>query len=575
MTVKYSEIAVNSGRMESAKFDEAHAAVSLPAATGCGAAAVCDMSGVDLGDGLVLRTLASDSNSEREALASFNARVHHASVGRTTLHWLNGGHPTLDPSRVTVVVDTTKNPAPIVSALLSIPQVVGYGNSSATVPLRVTRIEAVGTDEAYRGHQLVQRHMDLHHRWAETALDSPLQYIGGIPLYYKRFGYENCPERDGGFAGSLASIAAIVKTVNALPPARKLRVRSAKAADAPFLERLNRHGAARRQALWTDLDEHAWVHLIERRRKSPGAFTGRSVWILEHELELEPGQEPEDSGISGDEDADSTAGLPVAFMVMCAKRAAGVVRFELDDEAKDFSWIDATQAMLAWLPTFYKEYGAEAYKLLRAPYLDPAVPKVDDAKVPESSTPVEQESAEQVQAPTSLQPQAAPAPPTIPEDWKFELLLGRHHPCYKAINREAVVPSTLIPEFWFMRIPSPFKFIQAVIPVLNSRLAQSITFARVTKSILLSKSAGSVANCPIIHVVKGKCQDVAISSKDAKRSDFSVIYFDGTALNRVLLGHKSVFELEATGSALGDHVGMQLLDVLFPVGISDEIMGFD
>jgi hypothetical protein len=110
---------------------------------------------IDIGDGLVMRQATPE---DRDELSTFNAVTHFPAGGRMTLNWFNGTHPTIDPSCFTVVVDTTKEAKPIISSVMSVPQVWLYGSPSAVsngdlggyVAMPVTRIEAVGTSPEYR-----------------------------------------------------------------------------------------------------------------------------------------------------------------------------------------------------------------------------------------------------------------------------------------------------------------------------------------------------------------------------------------------------------------------------------------
>ncbi|KAJ3064047.1 hypothetical protein HDU99_004601, partial [Rhizoclosmatium hyalinum] len=216
---------------------------------------------IDLGNGLVLRRA---EPGDRDELAAFNARIHFPSGGRGTFDYFSPSdfegaeHPTTDHTNFTVVVDTAKNNK-IVSSVWSVPQIWYYGNPDTLatesnaletgVPIVVVRPEGVGTDEEYRGHGLIKKHMDVHHEWAR-ALGSPLQFIGGMPQYYCRFGYECAPERIAGVGGTLASLEPLIKKKDP-----RFQVRQATLDDVDFIMSTVRVNSSRRDGIWTDVDQ--------------------------------------------------------------------------------------------------------------------------------------------------------------------------------------------------------------------------------------------------------------------------------------------------------------------------------
>ncbi len=57
------------------------------------------------------------------------------------------------------------------------------------MPIKVGRIELVGTDPAYRRQGLIRQQMDAIHK-RSAAKGEMIQAITGIPWYYRQFGYE-------------------------------------------------------------------------------------------------------------------------------------------------------------------------------------------------------------------------------------------------------------------------------------------------------------------------------------------------------------------------------------------------
>ena len=146
----------------------------------------------DLGDGLVLRRAEPE---DAEAIAAFNARVHHSSGGpfeQRELHTgivamtrdlMSGGHPACVPEDFTMVEDASTGT--VISSACLIEQRFTYGG----VELRAGLPELVGTHPDYRRRGLVREQMAVLHAWSRER-GHPMQAIGGIPNYYRRFGYE-------------------------------------------------------------------------------------------------------------------------------------------------------------------------------------------------------------------------------------------------------------------------------------------------------------------------------------------------------------------------------------------------
>src|ERR687897_975205 len=146
----------------------------------------------DLGGGLVLRQARRE---DTEAVAEFNARVHHSpggpferraphrGIAAGTRDLMSGDHPTCDASDFTVVEDTTTGS--IVSSTCLIGQRFSYEGLEFDAGLP----ELVGTHPDYRRRGLVREQFGVLHRWSEER-GYLMEAIGGIPHYYRRFGYE-------------------------------------------------------------------------------------------------------------------------------------------------------------------------------------------------------------------------------------------------------------------------------------------------------------------------------------------------------------------------------------------------
>ncbi len=146
------------------------------------------MSEVDLprplGDGLVLRTA---TRADTEPLAEFNGRTHQQPYDTVAAVWtrdlLRGDHPAGVHDSALLVEDTATGE--VVSTSCFIRQEWTY----AGIPIRAGRPELIGTAHAYRNRGLVREQFETLHAWAE-ADSQDLQFITGIPHYYRQFGYE-------------------------------------------------------------------------------------------------------------------------------------------------------------------------------------------------------------------------------------------------------------------------------------------------------------------------------------------------------------------------------------------------
>jgi hypothetical protein len=146
----------------------------------------------DLGGGLILRQATVE---DAAAVAAFNSRIHHSpggpfdqrqphkGVAAGTLDLMKGDHPTCDASHFTVIEDTKTGS--IVSSTCLIPQKFSYEGSEFDAGLP----ELVGTHPDYRRRGLVGEQFEVLHRWSAER-GHLMQAIGGIPYYYRRFGYE-------------------------------------------------------------------------------------------------------------------------------------------------------------------------------------------------------------------------------------------------------------------------------------------------------------------------------------------------------------------------------------------------
>jgi hypothetical protein len=237
----------------------------------------------ELGDGLVLREARPD---DAEQVIALNGAVH-AEPGTTgpdeaIIDWTRDlfdlAHPTFRLDDTTVVEDTTTSR--IVSTMFTIPQWWSYAGTL----LLLNRPELVGTDSAYRRRGLIRAQFDEMHRRGDDAGEM-LQFITGIPWYYRQFGYD--------YALDLTPHPTVRVSNRPIAPDGRWSVRRATADDLPFLARVDSATTARSPYLRCVRDEATWQLELARR---PGALLGCGVFVIE-ELEA-PGATPSPIGYS-------------------------------------------------------------------------------------------------------------------------------------------------------------------------------------------------------------------------------------------------------------------------------------
>ncbi len=182
----------------------------------------------DLGNHLVLRR---STRADAEAVAAFNAAVHGENprdaedVAAWTRDLLTRPHPTFHEGDFLLIEDTQVQK--IVAALCLIDQTWMLEG----IPFRVGRPELVGTDPEYRNRGLIRRLFQAVHALSEERQQA-LQFITGIPYFYRQFGYEMALELSGGRWGQEQQ-APQLKEGETEP----YLIRLAQEADIPLLEK--------------------------------------------------------------------------------------------------------------------------------------------------------------------------------------------------------------------------------------------------------------------------------------------------------------------------------------------------
>ncbi len=223
----------------------------------------------DLGDGLVLRRT---TPADADALADFNSRIHGHDdapdllVGVWTRDLLTRPHPNFAPDDFTVVEETATGR--IVSSLNLISQEWAY----AGIPFGVGQPEAVGTLPEFRRRGLVRAQFDAVHQWS-AARGQLVQVIGGIPFYYRQFGYEMGLALSGGRSGSAPHLPPL-----AAGEAEPYPVRPATPADIPFLEEVYAATVGRRELITCIRSAPAWRFELDGR--SEGSLVRSDLRVI-------------------------------------------------------------------------------------------------------------------------------------------------------------------------------------------------------------------------------------------------------------------------------------------------------
>src|SRR5918995_6676570 len=280
----------------------------------------------DLGGGLILRRARRD---DAEAVAAFNARVHHSSggafeqrephrgVAASTRDLMTGDHPTCDASDFTVVEDT-KTGSIVSSACL-----IGQRFSYEGVEFDAGLPELVGTNPDYRRRGLVREQFEVLHRWGKER-GHLMQAIAGIPYYYRRFGYEMAVYMGWGrriYVRDLPGKSSSGPEDQGSP--RSYHLRPATAADARFLTDLD-HRARGRYLLASTRDEVLWRYEVA-------------------------GRDPESDESLEARIVENAAGEPAGFISHTRDLRDGTLEVDGYELVNGVSWLEVTPFVLSEL----------------------------------------------------------------------------------------------------------------------------------------------------------------------------------------------------------------------------------
>jgi hypothetical protein len=270
----------------------------------------------ELGDGLVLRAARPD-DAEQVVVLSGELHAEPGSTGpdEAIIEWTRDlfdlAHPTFRIDDTTVVEDTTTGR--IVSTVFTIPQWWTYAGTL----LSVSRPELVATDPAYRRRGLIRAQFDAIHQRGDNAGEM-LQFITGIPWYYRQFGYD--------YALDMPPHPTVRVGNTPIASDPRWSLRPATPDDVAFLARVDSATAARSASLRCVRDEATWQLEMARR---PGALLGCGIFVIE-QLES-PGSTPSPIGYAVHQNRAWGSQLPLrAFELLPGQ-----------------SWLGPTAAVLA------------------------------------------------------------------------------------------------------------------------------------------------------------------------------------------------------------------------------------
>ena len=266
---------------------------------------------------LLLRTARPGDAAE---LAEFNASVHADetipgdAIAEWTLELFEMPPPGFRAEDDILVVEDSAS-GRLVSSLCLIPQTWSY----AGVPTSVGQPELVGTHPDYRRRGLVRAQFEvIHARSAE--LGHQWQIIGGIPWYYRQFGYS--------YALDLPPFPVWRWGKSQPEPPAGYSLRPAVAADIPFVAALD-EAAAARPWLCCLRGVDGMTYEVTRR---PGALPTGRILVLEQSRRGAPDAPAE----------------PIGYVVHSARVAGRPCAVSGSwSSAAGRSWLEPTAAVLA------------------------------------------------------------------------------------------------------------------------------------------------------------------------------------------------------------------------------------
>ena len=218
----------------------------------------------DLGDGLVLRFAKA---GDVDAMVELFAEIQDEPLARWFRDLLSGDHPKVTYSDHTLVEDVSSRR--IVSFMGLISQTWSYGG----IPFGCGQVEAVVTRPEYRRRGLVRSQIEVLHALSASRGEL-MQFIFGIPWFYRQFGYEYALHHFGGGARI---------DLNDFPPLARdaielYNIRPATSDDLAFLKKVYEY-ACNRQPLAATKSDAEWAYYL--RGYSANSFGSRKWLVIE------------------------------------------------------------------------------------------------------------------------------------------------------------------------------------------------------------------------------------------------------------------------------------------------------
>ena len=212
---------------------------------------------IELGDGLVLRSVRNQADAER--YAAFNHDYVSPIQGLTCANLL-ADHPTMRGDDFFFVED--ERVGIIVSCICLIPWHCRIGSDEAQADLRVAMLEMVVTHPDYRHRGLVRKQIEhFHHIVAAQGFD--LCIIEGIPYYYRQYGYAYATDHWASDGLPLARVPDRAEGESAEGEgAKSVRLRPATMDDVTTLDDFYTQTMGK-LAAWTTRSPEYWRYLIE------------------------------------------------------------------------------------------------------------------------------------------------------------------------------------------------------------------------------------------------------------------------------------------------------------------------
>ncbi|MGO4616800.1 GNAT family N-acetyltransferase [Nocardia sp. 2YAB30] len=311
---------------------------------------------VRLPDGLILR---SAIPGDRDAFVSLQSDAHkdsdgkpNAAVGAWSAELFDRAHPTMELADITVVEDPATGA--LVSGLTLVPQTWSYGG----IPFGVGRLELVATHADYRRRGLIGRQFEaLHERGASRG--QLMQVITDLMFFHQEHDYHAVLTQRAGRGGWTRDLPS---APSAGEPAG---LRCATAADAPFLESVDRH-AGSRALLTCTRDRALWEYELTGR--------SRDNMMRDEIFVIEQGDRPVGYALSG---YGGIPSFPIPSWLPgqpCPESVTSISGLEL---VPDASWSEILPSILRqttgadgymlWLGTEHPAYQLLSDLLVRRP----------------------------------------------------------------------------------------------------------------------------------------------------------------------------------------------------------------